>query len=461
MIKSYDVARLPSLITLGYDGENNWRPIQFDCSVLLANHPNGTISLWLLPEGEAQAFPVALERDGNYVVWTPLNEEMTSERGAFQLVCTDGTDVGKSAVVLFRVDDSVVPGAEHPAAVPSWATQTIERAEAAADRAEAAADSIDTDAIEAMIEQAIEDYLEQHPIQAPVQSVNGKTGVVVLGASDVGALPANTHIPDDAVWRGEWSVSARYDVGDFVSYGGVIYRCNTGGIGIYPDEETGWDEWFDASNLGAYVKPSGGIPKTDLAQSVQTSLGKADTALQQHQSLAGYATESYVQQQIAAIPDELPAVSASDDGKVLGVVNGAWAAKADEGGSAPFVIPVTASGSGYSTTASAADIVANYDNCVMAFANATYRPDVYGLFGSNAQIVFSVTDSMSGYVKNMTVVITVYNGTVTVTEYEANAQPELPTVSSSDNGKFLRVVSGAWAAASVPSAESNSFGGGS
>lgn len=35
-----------------------------------------------------------------------------------------------------------------------------------------------------------------------------------------------------------------------------------------------------ASALGAYVKPSGGIPKTDLAAAVQTSLGKADTALQ-------------------------------------------------------------------------------------------------------------------------------------------------------------------------------------
>lgn len=34
-----------------------------------------------------------------------------------------------------------------------------------------------------------------------------------------------------------------------------------------------------------YVKPSGGIPKTDLASDVQTSLGKADSALQSHQSV--------------------------------------------------------------------------------------------------------------------------------------------------------------------------------
>lgn len=36
-----------------------------------------------------------------------------------------------------------------------------------------------------------------------------------------------------------------------------------------------------AAGATAYQKPSGGIPKTDLASAVQTSLGKADTALQQ------------------------------------------------------------------------------------------------------------------------------------------------------------------------------------
>ena len=36
---------------------------------------------------------------------------------------------------------------------------------------------------------------------------------------------------------------------------------------------------------GKYSKPEGGIPKTDLAAAVQTSLGKADTALQSHQKV--------------------------------------------------------------------------------------------------------------------------------------------------------------------------------
>lgn len=36
---------------------------------------------------------------------------------------------------------------------------------------------------------------------------------------------------------------------------------------------------------GKYTKPSDGIPKSDLASDVQTSLGKADTALQSHQTV--------------------------------------------------------------------------------------------------------------------------------------------------------------------------------
>jgi len=35
-----------------------------------------------------------------------------------------------------------------------------------------------------------------------------------------------------------------------------------------------------AGDVGAYTKPAGGIPSTDLASAVQTSLGKADSALQ-------------------------------------------------------------------------------------------------------------------------------------------------------------------------------------
>lgn len=130
-----------------------------------------------------------------------------------------------------------------------------------------------------------------------VISVNGKTGNVTLNADDVGALPADTPIPAAVT---EQTVS----------------------------------DWGFTKNTGTYSKPSGGIPKSDLASTVQTSLDKADTALQSIPS--GYATETWVtnkdyqtaaqvQTAISGVR-QLPAVSAGDNGKFLRVENGAWAA---------------------------------------------------------------------------------------------------------------------------------------
>ena len=81
---------------------------------------------------------------------------------------------------------------------------------------------------------------------APVASVNGKTGAVTLGAGDVGALPSSTKFVS--------SVNGQS--------GAVTGLATTNEVNA------------------KYTKPSDGIPKSDLASSVQTSLGKADTALQ-------------------------------------------------------------------------------------------------------------------------------------------------------------------------------------
>ena len=46
----------------------------------------------------------------------------------------------------------------------------------------------------------------------------------------------------------------------------------------YADQHGGGD---------GYIKPDSGIPKSDLSNEVQTSLSKADTALQEHQDISG------------------------------------------------------------------------------------------------------------------------------------------------------------------------------
>ena len=55
-------------------------------------------------------------------------------------------------------------------------------------------------------------------------------------------------------------------------------------IHITAAERTAWNNKYD--------KPSTGIPKSDLASSVQASLDKADTALQQHQDISGKADKA-------------------------------------------------------------------------------------------------------------------------------------------------------------------------
>ena len=81
---------------------------------------------------------------------------------------------------------------------------------------------------------------------APVTSVNGKTGDVTLGAGDVGALPSSTKFVS--------SVNGQS--------GAVTGLATTAQVN------------------DKYTKPESGIPKSDLAAGVQTSLDKADSALQ-------------------------------------------------------------------------------------------------------------------------------------------------------------------------------------
>lgn len=97
-----------------------------------------------------------------------------------------------------------------------------------------------------------------------------------------------------------------YVVANMVTSGGSTYRCIKPCTGISPPNSTYWlliaqkgadglgsgdmtkavyDPQEKAQDIFAYAdakysKPSGGIPKTDLASAVQTSLGKADSALQ-------------------------------------------------------------------------------------------------------------------------------------------------------------------------------------
>ena len=60
----------------------------------------------------------------------------------------------------------------------------------------------------------------------------------------------------------------------------LVDDSNSGNKFVTTSEKQVWNNKYD--------KPAGGIPKTDLSSDVQTSLGKADSALQEHQDLSNY-----------------------------------------------------------------------------------------------------------------------------------------------------------------------------
>ena len=129
---------------------------------------------------------------------------------------------------------------------------------------------------------------------APVTSVNSKTGVVVLTANDVGALPADTVIPT-------------------VNDATLTIRRNSVDIGSF------------TANSANDVNIDINVPtdKSDIG------LGNVDNVKQYSASNPPpYPVTSVNGKTGAVTVHEVPAVTASDNGKFLRVVNGEWAAVA-------------------------------------------------------------------------------------------------------------------------------------
>lgn len=108
---------------------------------------------------------------------------------------------------------------------------------------------------------------------------------------------------------------ARANIGAGTSNFDGRYSALTG----KPTIPTKTSDLTNDSGFGTYSKPADGIPKADLAEAVQTSLSKADTALQTHQSLAAYRTAA--EQDVI---DNTKLTDAPTDGKAYSRKNGSW-----------------------------------------------------------------------------------------------------------------------------------------
>lgn len=302
------------VLAIGRQMENNYRQIVFDCSGFGVE----VSSVTLVHLRSQDIAPYIVETSStDTLTWTVTNTDTAyAGYGKAELRISFTNGLAKSVVFTTMVIQSITADTTIPQPLQSWYDAMI--------------DYIDEHSISPEeLGQAIEDYLDEHPISAPVQSVNGETGDVVITAADLGALTAELDpvfgasaaagitSSDITAWDGKYTKpsggvpvsdlnstaqsrlmptggttgqvlakksNSNYDT-EWVNQsggGGAVDSVNgkTGtvvldasDVGALPDNTT-------ASDLGAYVKPTGGIPKEDLASAVQTSLGKADTALQ-------------------------------------------------------------------------------------------------------------------------------------------------------------------------------------
>lgn len=168
-----------------------------------------------------------------------------------------------------------------------------------------------------------------------------------------------------------------------------------------------------------YNKPTDGIPKTDLASSVQTSLGKADTALQEHQD-------------ISALTNHV----ANNDIHVTADEKTAWNAKAE-------VFTITFSHDENENPT----IDKTFDEIASAFNNGkTLRLLAGEMF--EGELVYHTSNQFSFIFVWIRTIVTILPSQV----IEEDADMYLPSANTSDAGKMLTVNSSGnavWADASA------------
>ena len=202
-----------STLVLGYQGEDQRLVVKFPLAdetgrKVTEEFPGGsfTVSV-MLPDDESEYIVSSadLQLTENWLEWT-VKEPYTVGRGEGKVQLNYAfSGMVKSRIWKTSVKKSISTGS---GTVPSWSDWKTEllTAAAAVQSAVASYDEMTAEAEDGDQTSAHIDRTGDNPVLkitiknnggggGAVQSVNGKTGAVVLNATDVGALPASTPIP--------------------------------------------------------------------------------------------------------------------------------------------------------------------------------------------------------------------------------------------------------------------------
>lgn len=260
---SYRLADLiKARIPLGFVGENEHTVVQFDAKQAFDQYPTATPSLTVKnPSGEK--YPAVVARDGDMVIWTISDSDLiVPGHGEFQLQFKEGDTVMRSYVGETRIERSIMPTGDVPTPVQNWI-------DAAEDVLEEVEDAIPAGGTQGQVMGKLSD--DDYDIGWIDQTGGGGGG----GTSNYNELSNKPKI-NGTTLSGNKSLE---DLGA-ASSEAVNAKYTKPASGIPASDLASGVQTSLGKADTAYQKPSGGVPSSDMASAVQTSLGKADTAYQ-------------------------------------------------------------------------------------------------------------------------------------------------------------------------------------
>lgn len=180
-------------IPLGRQGENKVVTIQFPIAKWLREYgAGGTWVLTNMRPTDTDAYPCAVTSDDNYVYWTLTDADVQYKgNGYAQLTYVKNGAVAKSEIFDTYIGKSLEATAEPPEPWKPWVDNIIEFIKTKLNKP-------DNDGIAGQVLKTNGDgstyWGSGGGGSGAVDSVNGKTGEVVLDAEDVGALPDDTDL---------------------------------------------------------------------------------------------------------------------------------------------------------------------------------------------------------------------------------------------------------------------------
>lgn len=168
-----------TVLTLGRQGENKAHQIQFDLSDWVTRYGAGTAMLVHKRKGDAAPYIVPTTLTGDTLTWEISSIDTAfSGAGLAELRYSINDVVVKSATFQTLILQSMTGDITIPSAFQSWYDALIDYINSIGASPE-------------NVSQAVADYMAEHPIAAPVTSVNQQTGDVSITAESLGINKAS------------------------------------------------------------------------------------------------------------------------------------------------------------------------------------------------------------------------------------------------------------------------------